>query len=128
MRLTNRDSIMGRKHDLAHGLASIWKSKLKNDRYELIENAIDKLGQLEDIEEELGIDLITLIKVWNAVLQKKYLWTKYDNELDETDDVVIGDEMNGLFFIYFYWDNGKHLVFPLTDYGKTWALTREELL
>lgn len=90
--------------------------------------AIEKLGQLEDIEEELGIDLITLIKVLNAVLQKEHFWTKYDNELDETDDVKIGDEMNGLLYIYFYWDNGKHLVFLLSDYGKTWALTKEELL
>lgn len=36
-RLTTRTSIMGRKHDIAYGCASIWKKKLKNDRYELID-------------------------------------------------------------------------------------------
>ena len=87
-----------------------------------------KLGQLEDIEDELGIDLITLFKVWNAVLKQEYLWTKYNNELDATNDIEIGDEDNGLFFIYFYWENGKHLTFCLNEYGKTWALTKEELL
>lgn len=61
-RLTTRTSVMGRKHDIAYGCASIWKKKLKNDKYELIENVVDKLGQLENIEEELGIDLITLFK------------------------------------------------------------------
>ena len=86
-----------------------------------------KLGQLENIEDELGIDLVTLLKVWNAVLQKEYLWTKYNNILDDTNDIEIGDDDNGLFFIYFYWDNGKHLTFCLNEYGKTWALTKEEL-
>ena len=91
-------------------------------------NITNKLGQLEDIEEELGIDLLTLIKVLNAVLRKEYLWTKYNDKLCATDDVVFGDEYNGVLFIYFYWNNGKHLVFELKDYGKTWALTKEELL
>jgi len=98
------------------------------DKVRIREDVLMKLGQLEDIEEELGIDLITLLKVWDAVLQKEYLWTKYDNELDETNDIEIGDEMNGLLYIYFYWSGGKHLVLYLKDYGKTWALTKEELL
>lgn len=88
----------------------------------------NKLCQLENIEEELGIDLVTLFKVWNAVLKQEYLWTKYDNILGTTNDIEIGDDDNGLFFIYFYWDNGRHLTFELNEYGKTWALTKEELL
>ena len=52
-RLTNKTSIMGRKHDLAYGCASIWKKKLsKHYRYNLIEEAVDKLGQLEDLFEK----------------------------------------------------------------------------
>ena len=79
-----------------------------------------KLGQLEDIEEELGIDLITLFK---AVEQQK-IWTNFHNEIDCCDECEyrLGD-----IYIYFYWENGKHLVFDLKDYGKTWALTKEEL-
>lgn len=76
-RLTTKTSIMGRKHDIAYGCASIWKKKLKNDKYELIENAVDKLGQLEDIEEELGIDLVTLLnsirQVKSTIRKKKVL-------------------------------------------------------
>ncbi len=89
--------------------------------------AIDKLGQLEDIEEELGIDLLTLLKVWEAVITRDYFWVKYNNELAKTDDIEIGDYKNGLLFIYFYWSNGKHLVLHLKDYGKTYALTKREL-
>lgn len=79
----------------------------------------DKLGQLEDIEEELGIDLITLVKAL-----KNGAWTKFNNEISKCDECEY--EMLDI-YIYFYWNNGKHLVFLLSDYGKTWALTREEL-
>lgn len=104
----------------------------ENDIMKLAEKSqdskrIQKLGQYEDIEEELGIDLVTLIKVLDAVLRKEYLWTKYNDKLCATNDVFFGDEYNGVLFIYFYWNNGKHLTFELKDYGKTWALTKEEL-
>lgn len=97
------------------------------EEFKSIRKDLELLKQYKTIEEELGIDLITLIKVWNAVLQREYLWTKYNNELDETNDIEIGDDYNGLVFIYFYWDSGKHLTLYLKDYGKTWAFTKEEL-
>lgn len=83
------------------------------------QECIYKLGQLEDIEDELGIDLITLIKAL-----KNGAWTKFNNEISKCDECEY--EMLDI-YIYFYWNNGKHLVFLLSDYGKTWALTREEL-
>lgn len=119
-RLTNKTSIMGRKHDLAYGCASIWKKKLsKHYRYNLIEEAVDKLGQLEDIEEELGIDLITLFKALNSC------WFKYNFE-------IIGDIRPSLRFINGEWcliSNIERIAFPypLRLYGKTWFLDRSEL-
>lgn len=92
-----------------------------NDKVDDFSKVANKLGQLEDIEDELGIYLTTLFKA----LKQQKMWTKYNNELDlceETEYRLLED------YIYFYWDNGKHLVFELKDYGKTWALTREELL
>lgn len=90
-----------------------------HDEFHNIGEHVDKLGQLEDIEEELGIDLITLFK---AV--KSGAWTKYDNEISKCDECEY--EMLDV-FIYFYWNDGKHLVFYLSEYGKSWALTKEEL-
>ena len=119
-RLTNKTSIMGRKHDLAYGCASIWKKKLsKHYRYNLIEEAVDKLGQLEDIEEELGIDLITLFKALNSC------WFKYNFE-------IIGDIRPSLRFINGEWcliSNIERIAFPypLRLYGKIWSLDRSEL-
>ena len=87
--------------------------------YSLSKNVCNKLGELEDIEEEIGIDLITLFKAL-----KDGVWTKFNNEISKCDECEY--QMLDI-YIYFYWNNGKHLVFLLTDYGRTWALTKEEL-
>lgn len=100
------------------------KSKYVYDNYiwltEPLNSIVGKLGQLEDIEEKLGIELNVLFKA----LKQQKVWTKYDNEIDVCDycEYMLLED-----FIYFYWDNGKHLAFELKDYGKTWALTKEEL-
>lgn len=90
-----------------------------------------KLGQLEDIEEELGIDLITLFKVLKGniyslhpetgkicliVLPICYYcgnqWVIGCRSMEWNDKENSCDS----------WD-----CLP-KDYGKTWALTKEELL
>lgn len=132
MRLTTQDSIMGRKHDIKCGVASVWKTKLKNYRYELIEEAIDKLGQLEDIEEEYGIDLVTLFKAleqgaWfvdkrnkNIFFAKCTLCSKLDGKFECTQEEM---KFNGFIIL----EQLFGLGYELKDYGKTWALTKEEL-
>ena len=93
----------------------------------------DKLGQLEDIEDELGIDLITLIKALN-----NGIWVYRGKRKEHTSWCIAingnGDgghrkttfwlsyKVNGFDFPDYY----EHLEFK--DYGKTWALTKEELL
>ena len=83
----------------------------------------NKLGQIEDIEEELGIDLITLLKALKNGI--------YANDGDTWN----GDELSVSFehkCLFFEWDNGEGIHhredFYFKDYGKTWALTKEELL
>lgn len=76
---------------------------------------INKLGQLEDIEEELGIDLITFFKIYNAdkvyIKGKDYYWKiRHYNR----HSISVG--------------TNKIICLPFKDYGKTWALTKEELL
>lgn len=125
-RLTTRTSIMGRKHDIAYGCASIWKKKLKNDKYELIENVVDKLGQLEDIEEELGIDLITLFKARKGIYYKNALGTIYLIDPLEPYNFDI-DLFNESIYVEYYNKPHRNRSFAFSDYGKTWALTKEEL-
>jgi len=91
----------------------------------------NKLGQLEDIEDELGIDLITYLKVmmdrviyvkgkepeWGGVGTKKDIeqyWVEYFSK--DMLEVKYGK------------DSDSHFIKnPLKTYGKTWALTKEEL-
>lgn len=99
---------------------------------------LTKLGQLEDIEEELGIDLTTLFKALN-----KGFYIKYNNKIvhippDKNITVnfwynIINVSIPPKFFIdckkgtdYLSEEIDEEYWFK--DYGKDWALTKEELL
>ena len=78
----------------------------------------NKLGQLEDIEEELGIDLITLFKALEEGIytirsnsKRRYPFLTYNGAV-------------GYILDFQYEQEAQYI---LSDYGKTWALTKEEL-
>ena len=96
-----------------------------------------KLADLEDIEEELGIDLITLFKALN-----KGFYIKYNDKIVH----IFPDKHITVNFWYktinvfippkFFIDCKKGTDYLseeideeywFKDYGKTWALTKEEL-
>lgn len=86
----------------------------------------DKLGQLEDIEDELGIDLITLFKALkNGCFAKETF-----DYMGKTQTQIIFTEFT---YLYYTDDIGAYFIHIRTkdhylkDYGKTWALTKEEL-
>lgn len=80
----------------------------------IITKSLNKLGQLEDIEEELGIDLITLFKAL-----KNGVWVK----------AFVGIVFIQVSCNYFAFLNNEiaPMIYYFKDYGKTWALTKEEL-
>lgn len=105
-----------------------WRDEFGNEHlYDSEDNyCIEKLGQLEDLEEELGIDFITLFKALkNGVYVKnEYAYDYYEIEYKK----VRGIEKTGLSAI------SNICEFPECDeilcysnYGKFWALTEEEL-
>lgn len=85
----------------------------------------DKLSKLEDLEEELGIPLEVLFKVL-----KDGIYRLYEEPEDEEkyiyylDPIIMYDEWRECWIFY---DDSKCQVYCLKDYGKTWALTKEEL-
>lgn len=109
-----------------------------------------KLGQLEDIEEELGIDLITLFKAL-----KNGCWIRYgfygtcyldgkptfiDSEhLHLSTESYYCERNSEEDYISEHWNKEPCLclfdmeyetrdkIARVQDYGKTWALTKEEL-
>ena len=92
------------------------KKLSKHYRYNLIEEAVDKLGQLEDIEEELGIDLITLFK---AISNEKGIWKKVYGTKDFVNTRAMLTCEFGKWRIY-----DKEWIYELKDYGKTWWLEK----
>lgn len=79
------------------------------------------VGEYEDIKEELGIDLITLLKA----LKQGSVYVKSGNEVDWDIPMsgfqICGDKTNGITL----WSQVR---LEPKDYGKTWALTKKELL
>ena len=81
---------------------------------------IDKLGKLEDIEEEIGIDFITLFK---AVMNGFWYKNQYGyHQVDEYEYVI---DLESSRLIKLYEEDGRTFYFE--DYGKDWALTKKEL-
>lgn len=75
-----------------------------------VEKAIVKLGQLEDLEDELGIDLLTLMKALKDGIYGK-----------------VGDSIEHILSPHLCMKCEEIYIFKVKDYGKTWALTKEEL-
>ena len=105
--------------------------------YEQIENSdecVDKLGKLEDIEEQLGVDLITLFKI----LEQGYVYTTGFNKrmekwyfqcIEGINKTTLGRKK----YLEIVFNENEDLkgcvswIPDWRDYGKTWALTKEEL-
>ena len=84
---------------------------------------VNKLGQLEDIEEELGIDLLTYFKIKSAK-------SVYVKELGkDCSEMLVRPSKDSIDVCYKGFVNIPECdsCLQLKDYGKTWALTREEL-
>lgn len=88
--------------------------------------AIDKLGKLEDIEEEIGIELTVLF----SALKKGIYYFAYDDQLIHDYVYLIDNHMDvgaheKLSFSFKTFLENRTLLFE--DYGETWGLTKEEL-
>ena len=107
-----------------------------NNLFEYIVNATNKLGKLEDIEEELGLPLTVYVYLTQKYFkeQRIYIENIYDDEKEkELTKQVNGRKQRYIIDIDFV----KKIVFiqgsekwaraKFKDYGKTWALTKKEL-
>ena len=101
---------------------------VKKQKFDIVEKDLDLLEEYRKIEKELGIDLITLFKalkhgVYYKVINKdspnygKIFFDKY---------VLWGWNIDSD-GNYFAMMQSQMQTFNLKDYGKTWALTKEEL-
>ena len=102
--------------------------RLTAHRYEcdLFKGIYCKLEQLEDIEEDIGLDLVKAVKLCKLVNRNKVVYTK---EKWGIDALKLLDELDIELFNHRLYGNerGIYVSLDLYNYGKTWALTKEEL-
>ena len=107
MRLTKKELMSAINQPMCFGSRLVGKK--------MFAQIIKELCEYKDIEEELGVDLITFIRIYKAkkffLKDKDYYW-KIHHRCDK--GIVVG--------------TNKLIYLPFKFYGKTWALTKEELL
>ena len=79
-----------------------------------------KLKSLEDLEEKIGIDFITLSKI----LKQRFV---YDNEQVKIEVLGLHIKSDELYLYGFVEDTMQAVYLRLKDYGKTWTITKEKL-
>lgn len=106
-------------------------NRLTNDQgfarnVEAREEMYDKLFELENIEEELGIDLIFSVNICKKVNNQKYVYVKESYGINK---LIISDNLDVELFNHRLYANSRGIEtsLDLKDYGKKWGLTKEEL-
>ena len=106
-RLTKKNNI---------GYFPAYERETKENYYDLVY----KLGVLEDLEEELGINLIILFKA----LKQKYVFHEENLKIELLGLHIKSEEL----CLYGFVEDTTHAVYlRLKDYGKTWTITKEKL-
>ena len=95
----------------------------RNNYCDMLENVIKKdldlLEEYRKIEEEIGIDFITLSKI----LKQRFV---YDNDQVKIELLGLHIKSDELYLYGFVEDTMQAVYLRLKDYGKTWALNKEE--
>ena len=111
MRLTKKQLMSAINQPMGFGSRLVGKK--------MFAQIIKELCEYKDIEEELGIDLITLFKVFSG--KDIFIKESYTGEIINRGSFYPNVKYKEIHDGYSW-----HLKFE--DYGKTWALTKEELL
>ena len=102
-----------KKNDI--GYFPAYERETKENYYDLVH----KLGVLEDLEEEIGIDFITLSKI----LKQRFVYNNDQVKIELLGLHIKSDEL----YLYGFVEDTMHAVYlKLKDYGKIWTMTKEE--
>ena len=104
-RLTKKNNI---------GYFPAYERETKENYYDLVY----KLGVLEDLEEKIGIDFITLSKI----LKQRFV---YDNDQVKIKLLGLHIKSDELYLYGFVEDTMQAVYLRLKDYGKTWTMIKE---
>ena len=100
---------------------------------EIKDSIYNRLKLLEDLEEDIGMSLLTLFRI----LKRGQIIYKTRSLYHHNKIILESRKIDGLYYDGSYYilkihnnfedDNDNYDVVYVKDYGVTWALTREEL-
>ena len=110
--------------DLHNQYNDYWYREDLDQVFDKEQIVLTKLGQYEDIEEELGCPLEVVFKAL-----KNDFYFKYKDKIISSNDYLfqIRTNIRGNWIFDIISDNLSLLSIKFKDYGKTWALTKEDL-
>ena len=89
------------------------------EQFNIVKKDLDLLEEYKKIEEEIGIDFITLSKI----LKQRFV---YDNDRVKIELLGLHIKSDEL-YLYGFVEGTTHAVYlRLKDYRKTWVLDKEE--
>lgn len=94
---------------------------IKKQKFEIIEKDLDLLEEYRKIEEEIGVDFITLIKMLKDDI--------YINDGDIVDEIghIYKEQVKSIeHWPVWGFTVGDNAEYAFKDRGKTWALDKEE--
>ena len=98
----------------------------QEEKYKVYEDNYYRLQEYKSLEKELGIDLATLVEA-----QQQGIWVKSKrNGIEYGKAVLIGNTSIHCSVYSTKYANNRGRSYKtknIKDYGRTWALTREEL-
>ena len=103
------------------GHAAYLKDEVESasNAYNKLEKDLEVLEEYRKIEEEIDIDFITLSKI----LKQRFV---YDNDQVKIELLGLHIKSDELYLYGFVEDTMQAVYLRLKDYGKTWALDKEE--
>ena len=101
---------------------------------EINDSIYNRLKLLEDLEEEIGMSLLTLFRIlkWGEIIYKTRS-LHHNNKIILESRKIDGLYYDGAYYIVkrhnllFEDDNDNYDVVYVKDYSITWAITKEEL-
>ena len=90
-----------------------------SNAYNKLEKDLEVLEEYRKIEEEISINFITLSKI----LKQRFV---YDNDQVKIELLGLHIKSDELYLYGFVEDTTQAVYLRLKDYGKTWALDKEE--
>ena len=94
---------------------------IKKQKFEIIEKDLDLLEEYRKLEEEIGVDFITLVK-----MLKNDIYINDGGFVDEIGNIYKEQVKSIEHWPVWSFTTGDSVEYAFKDRGKTWALDKEE--